>query len=308
MTGGAASATYSAGRRGYGPAAVGSLALPPPDAYRPRFRHADGSLDWQTELDDAFDQIDRPERRRAGGVHRRADPVLRRHHRPADRLPRRPAPSAATSGACCSWSTRRRPASAAPGSHVRLRARRHRARTSSRCPRRSAPGLPLAAVLTTDAIEARAHERGFLFYTTHVSDPLPAAVGLAVLEVIARERLAERALQAGQPAAAGPAASCRSATSASATCAAAACCSGSRSWPTATSRKPAPELGAALSRALLRARAVDEHRAACPAMGGVVPHRATAHRQRRRDRSRARRSSTGPWPTSPRAAAEVRRP
>ena len=58
MTGGARSATYSAGRRGYGPAAVGSLALPPPDAYRPRFRHADGSLDWQTELDDAFDQID----------------------------------------------------------------------------------------------------------------------------------------------------------------------------------------------------------------------------------------------------------
>ena len=58
MTGGARSATYSAGRRGYGPAAVGSLALPPPDAYRPRFRHADGSLDWRTELDDAFDQID----------------------------------------------------------------------------------------------------------------------------------------------------------------------------------------------------------------------------------------------------------
>ena len=39
-------------------------------------------------------------------------------------------------------------------------------------------GLPLAAVLTTDEIEEQAHERGFLFYTTHVSDPLPAAVGL----------------------------------------------------------------------------------------------------------------------------------
>ena len=39
-------------------------------------------------------------------------------------------------------------------------------------------GLPLAAVVTTAEIEERCHERGFLFYTTHVSDPLPAAVGL----------------------------------------------------------------------------------------------------------------------------------
>ena len=35
MTGAAASATYSAGRRGYGPAAVGSMAIPAPNAYRP---------------------------------------------------------------------------------------------------------------------------------------------------------------------------------------------------------------------------------------------------------------------------------
>ena len=41
-------------------------------------------------------------------------------------------------------------------------------------------GLPLAAVLTSAEIEARCHERGFLFYTTHASDPLPASVGLAV--------------------------------------------------------------------------------------------------------------------------------
>jgi 2,2-dialkylglycine decarboxylase (pyruvate) len=58
-------------------------------------------------------------------------------------------------------------------------------------------GLPLAAVLTTAEIEQRAHERGFLFYTTHVSDPLPAAVGLAVLVGGARERLADRAVAAG---------------------------------------------------------------------------------------------------------------
>lgn len=58
-------------------------------------------------------------------------------------------------------------------------------------------GLPLAAVLTTAEIEERCHERGFLFYTTHVSDPLPAAVGLKVLEIVERDGLVERARVAG---------------------------------------------------------------------------------------------------------------
>ena len=59
MTGGAAAATYSAGRRGHGPAPAGSMAVFAPNAYRPRFVTAHGDLDWQTELDDAFDLIDR---------------------------------------------------------------------------------------------------------------------------------------------------------------------------------------------------------------------------------------------------------
>ena len=59
MTGGAAGATYSAGRRGHGPAPVGSMAVFAPNAYRPRFVDATGELDWRTELDDAFDLIDR---------------------------------------------------------------------------------------------------------------------------------------------------------------------------------------------------------------------------------------------------------
>lgn len=58
-------------------------------------------------------------------------------------------------------------------------------------------GLPLAAVLISAEIEARCHERGFLFYTTHASEPLPASVGLAVLEVIVRQQLEKRAAEAG---------------------------------------------------------------------------------------------------------------
>jgi 2,2-dialkylglycine decarboxylase (pyruvate) len=52
-------------------------------------------------------------------------------------------------------------------------------------------------MVTTAAIEEEAHARGFLFYTTHVSDPLPAAVGLKVLEVVERDGLVERARVAG---------------------------------------------------------------------------------------------------------------
>ena len=55
MTGAAASATYKAGRRGYGPMAAGCFAIPAPNAYRPRFP----GVDWQTELNDAFDLLDR---------------------------------------------------------------------------------------------------------------------------------------------------------------------------------------------------------------------------------------------------------
>src|SRR5262249_4449021 len=57
--------------------------------------------------------------------------------------------------------------------------------------------LPLAAVLTTSEIEEACYQRGFLFYTTHASDPLPAAVGLKVLEIVIRDRLTERARELG---------------------------------------------------------------------------------------------------------------
>src|SRR4029077_14453515 len=58
-------------------------------------------------------------------------------------------------------------------------------------------GLPLAAVMTTDEISQTADDRGFLFYTTHVNDPLPAAVGLKVIEVVRRDGLAGRAAELG---------------------------------------------------------------------------------------------------------------
>lgn len=53
-------------------------------------------------------------------------------------------------------------------------------------------GVPLGATITSAEIETRAHEHGFLHLTTHVSDPMPAAAGLAVLDVLAEEDLVGR--------------------------------------------------------------------------------------------------------------------
>ena len=59
-------------------------------------------------------------------------------------------------------------------------------------------GLPVAAVVTSSEIEERCHAGGYLFFTTHVSDPLPAAVAGTVLRVIERDGLVERAELLGQ--------------------------------------------------------------------------------------------------------------
>jgi 2,2-dialkylglycine decarboxylase (pyruvate) len=58
-------------------------------------------------------------------------------------------------------------------------------------------GIPLAGVITDDDIEATCHRRGFAFYTSHVSDPLPATVGLAVLDTIEQEGLLARSREMG---------------------------------------------------------------------------------------------------------------
>lgn len=58
MTQAAAGATYSAGRKGYGPVSPGNFAIPTPNAYRPDFVGPDGKLDWRRQLDYAFELFD----------------------------------------------------------------------------------------------------------------------------------------------------------------------------------------------------------------------------------------------------------
>jgi 2,2-dialkylglycine decarboxylase (pyruvate) len=194
MTGAAASATYSHGRRGYGPAMVGNIAIPGPNAYRSRFVHG-GRYDWEAELDAAWELVDRQS---TGGLAAcLVEPILSS----GGIIEPPPGYLAALQRKC-----RER------GMLLVLdEAQTGLARTGQMyaferdgvvpdiltLSKTLGAGLPLAAVVTSAEVEERCHERGYLFFTTHVSDPLPAAVGLTVLNVIARDGLVERAGQLG---------------------------------------------------------------------------------------------------------------
>jgi 2,2-dialkylglycine decarboxylase (pyruvate) len=194
MTGGAASATYSGGRKGYGPTAVGSFAIPAPHPYRPRFER-DGKADWRAELDYAFDLIDRQSSGNLAAFI--AEPILSSGgiiELPLGYL-------AALKRKCEERGMLLIVDEAQTG--VGRTGRMFAFERDGIVPdiltlsKTLGAGLPLSAVTCSAAIEERCHERGFLFYTTHVSDPLPAAVGLKVLEVVQRDRLVERAKVAG---------------------------------------------------------------------------------------------------------------
>ncbi|WP_127498616.1 aspartate aminotransferase family protein [Actinoplanes solisilvae] len=195
MTQAAANATYSSGRKGYGPAAPGNFAIPTPNTYRPDFTNEDGELDWRQQLDFSFELFD------AQSVGSLAacivEPIL-------------------SSGGVLDLP---------PGCLQELRNKVHErggllildeaqtglCRTGDwyaferdgvtpdilTLSKTLGAGLPLAAVVTTDEIEQTAHERGFLFFTTHVSDPLVAAVGNTVLDVLQEEHLDQRAAELG---------------------------------------------------------------------------------------------------------------
>jgi 2,2-dialkylglycine decarboxylase (pyruvate) len=197
MTGGAAAATYKAGRRGVGPMMPGNFAIPAPNAYRPRF----AGVGWREELNDAFEWLDRMCTGNLAAFI--AEPVL-------------------SSGGIIDLPVGYLDALA---EHCRARgmllildeAQTGVGRTGLMfaferdgvvpdiltLSKTLGAGLPLSAVQTTDAIAAEADAREFLFYTTHVNDPLPAAVGLKVLEIVQRAGLAERAKLMGTRLAAG---------------------------------------------------------------------------------------------------------
>jgi len=171
--------------------AVGSFAIAAPNAYRPRFP----GVDWRAELDDAFDLLDRQSTGNLAAFI--AEPLLSSGgilELPEGYL-------AALKNKCVER-----------GMLLILdEAQTGMGRTGTMfaferdgvtpdilvLSKTLGAGLPLAAVMTGEAIAQTCDEREFLFYTTHVSDPLPAAVGLKVIQVVQRDGLAARAAELG---------------------------------------------------------------------------------------------------------------
>ncbi|GEL22123.1 aspartate aminotransferase family protein [Pseudonocardia sulfidoxydans NBRC 16205] len=191
MTGGAASATYSAGRRGYGPPIPGNIAIPAPYTYRSVFGD-----DWRTELDVAWDLVDRQSAGAlaaclvepilsSGGVIELPPGYLAALRRKCDERGMLLVLDEAQTGIARTGTMYAFERDGVVPDILTLS-------------KTLGAGLPLAAVVTSAEIEERCHERGFLFFTTHVSDPLPAAVGLTVLDVVRREGLVARAAQLGE--------------------------------------------------------------------------------------------------------------
>ena len=195
LTGGASALTLAGGRRGYGPALPGSFALPAPYAYRCPIRHCDGACDCAC-LEAGFDLFDQASVGAPAAL--AAEPVL------------------SAGGVIVP----------PPGYFARLAAlceEREMLLVLDECQtglgrlgtmygfeafgvvpdflvlsKTLGGGVPIGAVVTSEAIEAECHARGFMHVTSHVSDPLPAAAALAVLEVVAEEDLPARAARQGE--------------------------------------------------------------------------------------------------------------
>lgn len=175
--------------------------LPSPDSYRSIFRHKDGSYDWKTELDYGWFLVDKASIGSLAAVI--MEPIL-------------------SSGGII---TLPKGYMAAMKEHCRKRNMLlivDEAQTGlGRCgdlfainyegvvpdiltlSKTLGNGLPLSAVVTSNEIAKVAEERNFMFYTTHANDPLPASVGLKVLEIVLRDNLVARSKAMGEKLQAG---------------------------------------------------------------------------------------------------------
>lgn len=195
MTAGAQSYTYSKTRRGYGPEIPGSRMLPSPYAYRCPIRHCQGSCD-QTCLEVGMQMVDQesvgayaaliaePILSAAGIIELSPAYVKRLKELCEERGLLLIFDEAQTAFGRLGFNFAFEEYEVVPDFLTLSKT--------------MGGGLPLAATITSKDIEEASFEKGFLYMTSHESDPLPALVGLATLDIILNENMAERARQNGQ--------------------------------------------------------------------------------------------------------------
>jgi len=192
---GIASVNFSMAHAGYGPLLPGAFALPAPYAYRCPIRHCDGACDC-TCLEAGFELVDQQSIGSLCAVI--AEPVLSAGGIivPPDGYFRRLRELCNARGMLLVLDE----AQTGFGRLGTMFGFEHDGIVPDlvAVSKTLGGGIPLAATITNSLIEKDCVGKGFLHVTSHVSDPLPAAAGLAVLEVIEEERLVERAREQGE--------------------------------------------------------------------------------------------------------------
>lgn len=196
MTGASSGTTYQSGRNGYGPVIPGNLVLPAPNTYRYTFKNSDGLYDWETELDYGWSLVDSASTGSlaaviiepvlsSGGMLVLPDGYLKAMKRHCER---RGAllivDEAQTALGRCGAMYAFEDSGIVPD--------------ILSLSKTLGNGIPLSAVVTTNEIANVTQDNGYLFYTTHINDPLPASVGLKVMEIVERDKLVVQAKERGE--------------------------------------------------------------------------------------------------------------
>ncbi|OAQ73694.1 2,2-dialkylglycine decarboxylase [Pochonia chlamydosporia 170] len=196
VTAQALGAQYHFGRRGHGPLMPGMHMLPSPNAYRSVFRKPDGSYDWEAEMEYGWKMIDLQSCgslaaciveciQSSGGMHVLPSGYLKALKRQCEARGMLLIVDEAQTGV---------------GRCGDFMAINHEDVVPDilTLSKTLGNGLPLSAVVASEEVANTAAEKGFFFYTTHVNDPLPAAVGDKVLEILFRDNLVEHSRKCGK--------------------------------------------------------------------------------------------------------------
>jgi len=194
MTAGAQSYTYSKTRTGYGPNLPGNLMLPAPYAYRCPIHHCKGTCD-NTCLEVGMQMVDQqsvgayaamiaePVLSAAGIIELSPDYTIRLKELCEER------------GLLLIFDEAQT-AFGRVGANFAFE--EHEIQPDLLTLSKTlGGGLPLAATLCSEELEELCHERGFVYITSHVSDPICAAVGVSTLSILLEEKMAEEAATKG---------------------------------------------------------------------------------------------------------------
>jgi len=194
MTAGSQANTFSSTRRGYGPQIPGSFAIPAPYAYRCPIKHCQGTCDHSC-LEVGMELVDK----QSVGAYAAfiAEPILSA----AGIIELTPDYMSKLMKLC-----RERgllmifdEAQTALGRTGYDFAFQHFEELPDflTLSKTLGGGIPLAATVAPSEVEEFCYQNGFINITSHVSDPLPAQVGLAMLGILATEDLTQKARKQG---------------------------------------------------------------------------------------------------------------